>query len=314
MEELDPTFAQLYVAYVDELGEALDQLRPWWARLAAAHDRKSLRLRWPAGIASHPRVLAIYRDYHGRILEAGKPSASGPAPRFDDDAAWGATALGSRLPIAPERLLIDRLQVEAPELYATMIPLLMSPVGTAPEPRPSLRSLEVIEPDPRRAQAFSFRGRHGVVRGIERLLGAAEDLPVEPLAPVRLVDASEFHRLAHYAYLRDLERALVEAERWWTAELGRREARGLDAEQAIDDAYIAHPIGPVAHPRVLGVIQAYWALCEEINAVLGATEARVAPAQLLLGWLRDGPRSIWVEVLAAMPYWPVGVDEHGRWH
>ncbi|MFO7562021.1 MAG: hypothetical protein R6X02_05215 [Enhygromyxa sp.] len=325
MEELDPALAQLYLAYLAELGEAIEHLRGWWQRLEATHGRKPLRLRWPAGVASHPRVLGIYRDYHRRIDEATRPPASGPAPRFDDDGAWGAqgeTAPPSLLPIAPERLLIERLQVEAPELYAAMIPLVMSPVGASPEPRPSLRSLEVVEPDPRRVEVFSFEGRHGIARGLERLLAAPSDLRPEPLPALRLDEASEFHRLAHQAYLRDLEGALLEAERWWTEELGRREARGMSAEQAIDDAYAAHPVGPVSHPRVLGIIQAYWALCEEINATLGTTEAQVAPEQLLLGWLghrqgqlagREGPRRSEVDLLTAMPYWPIGLDAQGRW-
>jgi hypothetical protein len=322
MLDLDRAVADLYLAYVAELGEALDQLQPWWARLVALHEREQLRLRWPAGVASHPRVLAIFRDYHRRIADATSRVPSGDQPSFDDDAAWGSeaeAALSSSslglIPLAPERLLIDRLQVEAPELYAKMIYLVMSPVGTDPKPRPSLRSLEVVELDPRRPQAFHFDGRHGTARGIERLLGAAADLRSEPMVSVSLAEASEFHRLAHHAYLRDLERALIDAERWWTHELGEREARGMSAEAALADCLRAHPIGPVAHPRVLGVIQAYWVLCEEINAILHSTMAAqpVAPEQLLLGWLRDGHRDSWVEALAAMPYWPVGLDEQGRW-
>jgi hypothetical protein len=316
MLDLDRPVAELYLAYATELGQAIAQLQPWWARLEAIHDRKQLRLRWPAGVASHPRVLAIYRDYHRRLGEACQVLPSGAPPRFDDDAAWGSEAEAaphSLIPIAAERLLIDRLQVEAPELYAKVIYLVMSPVGVAPQPKPSLRSLEVLEPDPRRAQAFHFEGRHGTARGIDRLLGAAADLRVEPIEPLKLADASEFHRLAHHAYLRDLERALVEAERWWTEQLGHREARGLSAEQAVADCYEAHPVGPVSHPRVLGVIQAYWVLCEEINAILRSTERRIAPEQLLLDWLRDGHRDSWVEVLVAMPYWPIGLDEQGRW-
>lgn len=296
MVELEHSVAQLYSAYVAELGEAIEQLEPWWRRLEAVHGRKLLRARWPAGVASHPRILAIYRDYHEGLSAALRPTPSGPAPRFDDDEAWGSdpeAAPESLIPIAPERLLIDRLQVEAPKLYAAMIYLLMSPVGVAPDPKPSLRSLEVIEPDIRRAQAFHFAGRHGTVRGIERLLGAAEDLRGSALVPQRLAEVSEFHRLAHFAYLRDLERALVEAERGWTED---------------GDA-----IGPVAHPKVLGVIQAYWALCEEINAVLGTTAEPVAPEQLVLDWLRDGRHASWVDALAALPYWPIGLDDQGRW-
>ena len=315
MLDLERAVAQVYAEYVAELGRALAQLEGWWTRLEAQHDRAALRLRWPAGIASHPRVLAIYRAHHRRIVEVSQPSASGPAPRFEDDAAWGSEAEAapqSLIPVAPERVLIDRLQVEAPELYAKLIYLVMSPVGVELQPRPSLRGLEVIELDPRRPQAFHFGHRHGSARGLERLLGAAADLRAEPRAPVRLSEASEFHRLAHHAYLRDLERALVEAERWWTQQLGEREARGLSGEAALDACYAAHPIGPGSHPRVLGVIQAYWVLCEEINAIL-PTERPVAPEQLLLDWLRDGHRDSWVDALTALPYWPVGVDEHGGW-
>lgn len=320
-EPLEGPVAQVYAQYVAELGRALEQLGPWWARLEAQHQRAQLRLRWPAGVASHPRVLAIYREHHQRIVDASKPIALGPPPRFDDDAAWGSEAEAaphSLIPIAPMRVLIDRLQIEAPELYATMIHLVMSPVGEELQPRPRLEALEVIELDHRRPQAFHFEGRHGTARGLERLLGAAVDLRGELLAPVRLAEASEFHRLAHQAYLRDLERALVEAERWWTAQLDAREDRGLSGEAALADCYAAHPIGPASHPRVLGVIQAYWVLCEEINGILRSTgravERLVAPEQLLLDWLRDGHRDSWVDALTALPYWPIGLDADGRWY
>ena len=73
------------------------------------------------------------------------------------------------------------------------------------------------------------------------------------------------------------------------------------------------PFGPVGHPRILGVIQAYWALCHELNAMLTDASQRVAPEAMLLGWLRDGTRETWVEVLSAMPYWPVAIDREGNW-
>src|SRR5690606_26653418 len=112
-----------------------------------------------------------------------------------------------------------------------------------------------------------------------------------------------------------LERALVDAERWWTEGLGEREDRGMSGEQALADCLRAHPIGPASHPRVIGVIQAYWCLCEEINGILHSARAGqpVAPEQLLLGWLGDGHRDSWIDVLAALPYWPVGIDARGRW-
>jgi hypothetical protein len=69
------------------------------------------------------------------------------------------------------------------------------------------------------------------------------------------------------------------------------------------------------------VIQAYWALCHEINHALVDKKRHVAPESLLLGWLRDSSgngsgdrrRNSWVEILSALPYWPVGLDADGRW-
>ena len=119
--------------------------------------------------------------------------------------------------------------------------------------------------------------------------------------------------LAHWSYLRALEQALSEADRWWRHELLLRERQGLEQDQALEDLYASHPVGPVAHPRVLGVIAAYWALCHEINAAQPSAHRHVAPELLLLAWLLDGRRDTWVEMLSALPYWPVALDAEGSW-
>lgn len=307
-----------FAAYVDELSAALDHLSPWWQQLVSTHGRKRVKLRWPAGIASHPRVLAIYRQHHRRLGNLRPPPRSGPTPRFDDDAAWGSEVEpkpAMLIPPAPELLLIDRLHVEAPHLHARMVYLVMPPIGEPPQPRPSMQSLQVVEPDSHTPRAFDFAHRHDVARGLERLLGAGADLRARASTTARepsLAEADDTHRLAHAAYLRDLERALSEAERTWAHELAHREARGSTREQALDDLY-SRRVGPAGHPRVLGVIQAYWALCHEINHALVDATHHVAPENLLLGWLRDGRRDSWLEILSALPYWPVGLDADGKW-
>lgn len=309
--ELDAPVAELHAAYVAELGPVVDSLRAWWQGLEATLERTTLRLRWPAGLGSHPRVLAIYRDYHRRFTELESRPPAGPALRFDDEAAWGG-APSPRIPVPVERLLVDRLQLEAPALHAVMCSLVMPPIGEPPEPRPSFRALDMIAPAPRRPRRFGFALRHGVERGRERLLGAGRDLRSNPAREVARANASEFHRLAHAAYARALELALADAESWWRAALLEREARGLSADEALDDLYQARPCGPVTHPRVLGVIQAYWVVCEEINAVVSLAE-RVGSEQVLLGWLDPLEHETWIAALTAMPYWPVGIDGAGRW-
>jgi hypothetical protein len=330
VEPLDSAYG--YPAYIAELEAAIEQLSPWWQQLVATHGRKRVKLRWPSGIASHPRVLAIYRHHHRRLLNLRPPPPPGPPPRFDDDAAWGSEVEAKPamlIPPAPELLLVDRLHVEAPHLHARMVYLLMPPIGELPQPRPTMQSLQVVEPDTHAPRAFDFAHRHDVARGLERLLGAGADLRPRASATARepsRSDADDTHRLAHAAWLRDLERALIEAERAWARELTHREARGSTREQALDDLYATHRAGPVGHPRVLGVIQAYWALCHEINHALVDAKRHVAPENLLLGWLRtsssrpSGPdassdrgRDSWLEILSALPYWPVGLDTDGRW-
>jgi hypothetical protein len=198
-----------------------------------------------------------------------------------------------------------------------MVYLLMPPVGEPPQPRPTMQSLQLVEPDSHTPRAFDFAHRHDVARGIERLLGAGADLRPRTTAEPSLAEADDAHRFAHAAWLRDLERALIEAERAWARELSHRETRGSTREQALDDLYAKHRAGPVGHPRVLGVIQAYWALCHEINHALVDRKRHVGPENLLLGWMRDSfgdrGRDSWVEILSALPYWPVGLDADGRW-
>jgi hypothetical protein len=319
-EELEPLDdAYGFPAYVGELSAALDQLAPWWQQLLTTHGRQRVKLRWPAGVASHPRVLAIYRQHHRRLTNLRPPPRSGPPPRFDDDAAWGSEVEpkpAMLIPPAPELLLIDRLHVEAPHLHARMVYLLMPPIGEPPQPLPSMQRLQVLEPETHTPRAFDFAHRHDVARGLERLLGAGVDLRPRTSGTTQertLDEADDIHRLAHAAYLRDLERALIEAERTWARDLAHREAHGSTREQALDDLYLRRRAGPVGHPRVLGIIQAYWALCHEINHALVDQQRHVAPEQLLLGWLRDGRRGSWLEILSALPYWPVGLDADGRW-
>lgn len=319
MAELEPALADVYAAYVVQLGATLDGLAPWWAsleRAASTQGRAALRLRWPAGVASHPRVLALVRAFHERFELAQR--SRGEPPRFDDEAAWGSGfEPAPRVRIPPRRLLIDRLQVEAPHLHLRMSPLLIMPVGTLPDPPPRFRTLEPITVVKRELRALAAETRHGVARGIERLLGAAADLrgAASPAKRVPLHEASEFHRLAFGGYLRALERALGEAEDAWLCERDAHERRGLAREDATARMFVDHPCGLVDHPALIGVLQAYWALALEIDAKL-PPERSVAPEQQLLGWLidegRDTPIETWVEALTALPYWPLAFDDRGR--
>jgi hypothetical protein len=70
---MGPKYRQLFDQYVKELRAAKTPVNAWWARLVAAELAKTpdkvaaaeaLRLRWPEGPATHPRIVAIVRKYH----------------------------------------------------------------------------------------------------------------------------------------------------------------------------------------------------------------------------------------------------------
>jgi hypothetical protein len=316
MPDLDGPVADFYAAYLAELRAGFDAIEPWWSQLRAQHGAERMKLRWPAGRASHPRILAIVRDYYQRVRTLGPKLAPGPAPRFDDDAAWGSeveAAPTQLLSPDPTELLIDRLHEDDPKLHARMVYVVLPPLATAVEPRPRMDTLAVVKPSHEAPRVFDFGLGHDVRRGLDRLLGAGIDLRPHAMGRVALHDASEPHRLAHMAWQQELERALIEAERWWLDELARRESRGLSAEQARKQLLATHVAGPAGHPRVIGAIQAYWALTHEINHALVDHGQHVAPELLLLAWLRDGRRESWLELLSALPYWPVTLDAAGRW-
>ncbi|GEM_PF-1195600 len=320
--EDDPTLAEFHAAYVHDLSDTLAAIDPWWRALGERLGRDTLRLRWPCGRASHPRVQAVYRTHFANFerLLAARRGAPVAQRRFSDDAAWGEEAEPEPallLSPAPHRLLVDLLQVEAPELYLVMIEMLLSPRVELPDPTPTLDGLAAVAArvqwrEDWRVESLCIETRHGLERGIERLLKAPDDLRPEPMPSVTQAARPELLEMAHAAYRRALEGALIAAERWWSALLFAAEERGAEAEEAEADCYIRHPFGPVSHPRVTGVIQAYWILCDACNGSLRAAE-RVAPEQFLLAWLMNGRHESWVEVLTAMPYWPIGMDARGSW-
>lgn len=325
MLDSDPELAEMHGAYRAQLRAVFEEIEPWWRRLKARHDRRALTRRWPCGKASHPRVLGVYARHHRAVEQLFAARRRGPAPAasFADDGAWGVEAEPdpeTLITPEPRRLLVDRLQVEDPELYAELIHLLLSPVGVEPEPRPTLRGLgaltgggdrSLVGAELRRPRAFRFVTRHGVEGGVERLLACPDDLREGPTSPrVDAATCSEAHHFAMLAYHEALEGALAGAERWWTGLIASFESRGYTREEAREAGYARHFAGPAASPELVGVVQAYWRLCEEINAAV-QPEQRVPPEQFLLAWLGDGRHESWVQVLSAWPYWPVIRDGEG---
>lgn len=151
--------------------------------------------------------------------------------------------------------------------------------------------------------------------GIDRLLKAPLDLKrygalvLENSAPA---DRSPQQRLLFQAYMGDLRQVIPEARRIWNCILADCFERTKDREKATIQALNFQPAGAAFDGCVVGIIRQYWLACAELNKRL-PEEERVSPQTFLLSWLIDARYDDAVEVLAGMPYWPIGLNKAGEW-
>lgn len=123
------SYADILDRYVVDLADARDEVIEWWERLlrdasAPAGDvaaaEKIVRARWPLGPASHPRVVAVFRQYflETEAYNAKKEDAAGE----DDEGVF-----------QPSALLLGNLEQRDPELAAFMQGFVFLSIGTDPD-------------------------------------------------------------------------------------------------------------------------------------------------------------------------------------
>lgn len=156
---------------------------------------------------------------------------------------------------------------------------------------------------------------YDVERGVRRLLTAPRDLPEsiswqEPA--IKKEQASNQHQQLFDEYVKSLNIAVKAAIEWWEGMIKARVVRGVVQEEAMNEVYMARLAGPAAKPEVVYVIRKYWLNCITINAELHDMQP-VPPEVFLLSWLIDENQEILVQILAGMPYWPIGLDCDGNW-
>jgi hypothetical protein len=316
------SYKEIFSAYVADLRLARDEAIKWWLELKRRVDSTPetdpkealVRPRWPAGPCSHPRVLAVYRQYYlatlaytdwvRNVIQARKSARLEGRP-------VGPDAPGEDYEATPSEVLLQWLDDEGiNELAEFMTSLVMLPIDDPlPDglPGPNVGALPA---------QFKFETIHRVPIRIERLMLAPRDLP--PSAPWRqpplaLAQASPLHQQLFRDYYRDLENALRIAEKWWGGVIASVQARSADSHQeAVQKAYERFFAGPASLGVFLGVIHRYWMECVTLNARL-VEQARVPPEVMLLHWLLDGRHESWVQCITCMPYWPIGLDDKGNW-
>lgn len=154
----------------------------------------------------------------------------------------------------------------------------------------------------------------GMNDGIARLLGALADLapagaPLVPVSPA-FAQASPAHRALYAKYRKELKRVLADAVQWWDHRTAAFQEELGNAKQARQANWREFPAGPVSDPYTVAVLRKYWLACTGLNADAASP---VAPERFLLQWVIDDGDMATAELLSAMPYWPVGLDEHGAW-
>jgi hypothetical protein len=156
---------------------------------------------------------------------------------------------------------------------------------------------------------------HNVDRGIYRLLNGPQD--IEGGTPVSdynggVEGAHPDLQKVFEAYRTGYPFFYPHADRWWKGCIAAEEYGDRTRDEAIDAAYDRRLAGPASAPEFVWFIRFFWLRCDAQNKKL-PLEQRVSPQVVLLKWLIDAGEHDYVSLVTCMPYWPIGLDEHGEW-
>lgn len=146
----------------------------------------------------------------------------------------------------------------------------------------------------------------------EALMQAARDLrrdwPQESVSN----HLSASHKDLFARYVVDLRRAKQGAENWWSAMIETETQRTIDQVEAEYNVSTRYQVGAVANRGVIHVLRKYWLSCVALNEELSPKD-RVHPEEFLLGALLREHYEDLAEFVSRLPYWPIGLDDEGRW-
>jgi hypothetical protein len=148
---MHPKFKKLQDEYIDALRPAIgDALRWWEAHCSYPHteprsyaEMEPFHRRWMSGPASHPRVIAVFRDFYFQVqalndaadaAEAADAEATDKRTGAPEEERWGSDVPPAWVPRAhPLDVLINDLATIAPDLHEAMQGFLYVPIGMDPQ-------------------------------------------------------------------------------------------------------------------------------------------------------------------------------------
>lgn len=132
---LDADYTRLIDDWVGDLRETWPAIEQWWADLQKklnASGRNIANLHWPAGPASHPRIIALYRRHFFRVHALNIARYAEEEPDVDVEAQWGSDAdeeTERSGPIPPNTLLIEMMSEYAADLFKHFKYFVYVPIG-----------------------------------------------------------------------------------------------------------------------------------------------------------------------------------------
>jgi hypothetical protein len=117
------------------------------------------------------------------------------------------------------------------------------------------------------------------------------------------------HRQLLGQYQNDLRTAMAVAEAWWRDRLADELTESQEGAEA--ELRRRWPDGPPSRPLVIGVIQKYLRLCDQLNQRLGE-DAFLPLNQFVIDGLNSKDSRDLLKFTRPLSYWSIGVAESGE--
>jgi hypothetical protein len=138
-------YDDLIEEYLQDLRAVRLEVLAWWEGLLRAANpagdleaaHRSVRPRWPAGPASHPRVIAIFRKYYlaiDALNEGLRATQIEERLEIDSENWWGRDDdIQDDAILEPRFILLDDLESKDPTLAHFMSRFVFAPIGADPD-------------------------------------------------------------------------------------------------------------------------------------------------------------------------------------
>jgi hypothetical protein len=131
---LDKEYTGIIESWEAKLRVEFAAVLVWWNELCRRLDNKERtvsRVHWPSGPCSHPRMIALFREFYFLVDELNVKRSLADSDVKPDEIDWGADAPEDETsgPISPRELLLDMMESYAPDLWEHFRLFVYIPVG-----------------------------------------------------------------------------------------------------------------------------------------------------------------------------------------